>query len=675
MTDGVVRSSAGLQVDESLLTGESQPIDKGPGDPLLSGSFVVAGTGRSQATAVGVDAYARKLAAEARQFAPAHSELMDGINRILRYVTWAIVPVAALLLLSQIRSHSDATDAVSSVVAGFVGMVPQGLVLLTSVAFAAAAVTLARREVLVQELPAVEGLARVDVVCFDKTGTLTDGTIAFDRIERLDETVPVEAALGALADDVDGNATLAAVAGSVSCLRRLGPERSRAVLVGAQVERGDVRRPRHMGARRPRTRAAAARRPGRWRAPPSSQPAASACSFSLTQLRSLAGDRLPPDLRTAALVLLHEQVRPDAAAALAYFAEQGVALKVISGDSPHTVAAVAARLGMPHAERPCDARELPDEIDALGHMLEQQSVFGRVTPHQKQGMVKALQARGHTVAMTGDGVNDALALKLADVGVAMGSGASATRAVAQLVLLDGRFATLPGVVAEGRRITANMERVSNLFVAKTVWATLLAIAVGVAGWPYPFLPRQLTIIDTLTIGVPAFFLALAPNTRRHVPGFVDRVLRFALPAGLIIAAAAFAAFWLARAHDLPLVQQRTGATLVTFIVGLAVLVLMARPITWRRALLIAIMIASFLLALWIDWVRDFYALTLPREVLGETLVAGAAGVVVPHRLVGAVAATRRRAQRPTMTSTPEPSSSQPQSGARARNARCQLPPR
>ena len=281
VTDGVVRSSAGLQVDESLLTGESQPIDKAPGDPLLSGSFVVAGTGRSQATAVGVDAYARKLAAEARQFAPARSELMDGINRILRYVTWAIVPVAALLLFSQIRSDSDATDAVSSVVAGLVGMVPQGLVLLTSVAFAAAAVTLARREVLVQELPAVEGLARVDVVCFDKTGTLTDGTIAFDRIERLDETVPVEAALGALADDVDGNATLTAVAGAFPACA--GWVRSGAVPFSSARKWSAATFDGHgtwvLGA--PEL-VLQERTPQRWRAPPSSQPAASVCSCSLT---------------------------------------------------------------------------------------------------------------------------------------------------------------------------------------------------------------------------------------------------------------------------------------------------------------------------------------------------------------------------------------------------------
>jgi cation-transporting ATPase E len=255
-------------------------------------------------------------------------------------------------------------------------------------------------------------------------------------------------------------------------------------------------------------------------------------------------------------------------------------------------------------------------------------VFGRVTPNQKQEMVKAMQARGHTVAMTGDGVNDALALKLADIGVAMGSGAPASRAVAQLVLLDGRFATLPGVVAEGRRVTANIERVANMFVTKTVWASVLAVAVGIAGWPYPFLPRQLTVIDTLSIGVPAFFLALAPNARRYRPGFVDRVLRFTIPAGIVVAGAAFAAFLLVRTDHLPLVQQRTSATLVTLMASLFVLTILALPLTWRRALLVAAMLAAFVLLVPISFVRNFYALTLPRHLVGDTLLIGGLGVAV-----------------------------------------------
>jgi cation-transporting ATPase E len=271
-------------------------------------------------------------------------------------------------------------------------------------------------------------------------------------------------------------------------------------------------------------------------------------------------------------------------------------------------------------------------------MVEERSVFGRVTPRQKQAMVTALQVRGHTVAMTGDGVNDALALKLADIGIAMGSGASATKAVAQLVLLDGRFASMPGVVAEGRRVTANIERVANVFITKTVWATLLALAVGVALWPYPFLPRDLTIIDTLTIGIPSFFLALAPNLRRYVPGFVGRVLRFTIPAGIGVAAATFAAYWLARSHNLPLVQQRTGATLVALMLSLCVLVILALPLTWRRAVLVGLMIVSFVLLFPSSAVRRFYALELPADVLGATILIGIAGIVL---LVATTALLRR----------------------------------
>jgi cation-transporting P-type ATPase E len=640
--DGIVRATTALQVDESLLTGESDPVDKETGDHVLSGSFVVAGSGRFQATAVGDDAYARKLATEARRFALARSELIDGINRILRYVTWAIGPVAVLLLASQYYANDDWRDAVSGTVAGIVGMVPQGLVLLTSVAFGVAAVTLARRKVLVQELPAVEGLARVDVVCFDKTGTLTDGNIVFDRVERLDDEAPVEAALGALAADEDRNATLSAIAAAfptTDSWRRTGfvPFSSARKWSAATFgEHGTW----VLGA----PELVWAGRDGE--VSEKSERLAATGQRVLLLARTdapLDGDSLPPDMRPAALVLFEEQVRPDAADTLAYFAQQGVALNVISGDSPHTVGAVAERVGMPHADDPFDARELPEDLDALGETLDEHSVFGRVTPHQKQDMVKALQARGHTVAMTGDGVNDALALKLADIGVAMGSGAPATRAVAQLVLLDGRFSTLPGVVAEGRRVTANIERVANLFVTKTVWATLLAVAVGLAFWPYPFLPRHLTIIDTLTIGVPAFFLALAPNLRRYVPGFVDRVFRFTIPAGTVAAVAAVAAFALARFDDLPLTEQRTAATLVMLMMSLTVLVILAQPLTWRRVVLVGSMIAGFVLLFPIQSVRDFYDLRLPNDVLVGVLAIGFAGVAV---LAGGWEVSRRLGRGP-----------------------------
>ncbi|HEX3678816.1 MAG TPA: HAD-IC family P-type ATPase [Galbitalea sp.] len=648
VADGLVRTSDNLQIDESLLTGESQPVDKNEGSQVLSGSFIVAGSGRYQATAVGADAYARKLAAEARRFTTAHSELIEGINRILRYITWAIPPIAALLVFSQLQAGDRWRDAVTGTVAGLVGMIPQGLVLLTSIAFGVAAITLASRRVLVQELPAVEGLARVDIVCFDKTGTLTDGTIAFDRVERLDNAAPIEAALGALADDENRNATLAAVA-------RAFPSAdgwARAASVPFSSAR--------------KWSAANFAGNGTWVLGAPEMVLATDRSTELGRAEDLAatgqrvlvlarsdavlnGDQLPTGLDAVAFVLFAEQVRPDAAETIAYFALQDVKMKVISGDSPRTVGAVAARVGLPNANLPVDAREIPDDPDALGGIVEERSVFGRVTPRQKQAMVTSLQKRGHTVAMTGDGVNDALALKLADIGIAVGSGAPATKAVAQLVLLDGRFATMPGVVAEGRRVTANIERVANVFITKTVWATLLALGVGIALWPYPFLPRQLTIIDSLAIGIPSFFLALAPNLRRYVPGFVTRVLRFTIPAGIVVAAASFAAYWLARSHHLPLVQQRTGATLVALMLSLSVLVILALPLTWRRAVLVGFMILGFVLLFPSAALREFLSLELPTAVLGETILIGLAGMVV---LVATTAVLRWLGQGPAAAIVP-----------------------
>ncbi|MFY9614855.1 MAG: HAD-IC family P-type ATPase [Candidatus Dormiibacterota bacterium] len=654
VADGVVTDEKSLQVDESLLTGESDPVDKALGDQALSGSFVVAGSGRYRATAVGADAYARKLASEARQFTRVRSELVDGINRILRYITFAIPFAAALLLWSQFQAHDDWREALAGTVAGIVGMVPQGLVLLTSVAFGVAAITLARRKVLVQELPAVEGLARVDVVCCDKTGTLTDGSIAFDRVERLHESEHVEHALGALADDENRNGTLVALADAF-------PPTDGWIRTGA-IPFSSARK----------WSAATFGERGSWvlgapemvlGALESILEAAEAALSRANQLadtgervlvlghsqQALEGEVLPEGLTPVALVVFAEQVRSDAEPALGYFAEQGVAIKVISGDSPHTVGAVAGRVGLPHADKPFDARQLPEDIDELAAVLEEHSVFGRVTPRQKQAMVKALQARGHTVAMFGDGVNDALALKLADTGVAMGNGAPATKAVAQLVLLDGRFSTMPGVVAEGRRVTANIERVANLFVTKSVWATILAVVVGVTLVPYPFLPRHLTVVDALSIGAPAFFLALAPNLRRYVPGFVGRVLRFVIPAGVIVAGTIVGAFWLAHSRELPINQQRTAAAIVTLMCSLTILVVLAMPMTWRRALLVGLMIAGFVLIFPIQAVRNFAAMELPASVMTETLLIGAAGVVA---LAVGLSLVRERATQVTPGGSP-----------------------
>ncbi|MFM7271205.1 MAG: HAD-IC family P-type ATPase [Actinomycetes bacterium] len=625
--DGLLVDLEALEVDESLLTGESDAVVKRDGDPVLSGSFVVAGSGRFQATAVGEDAYAHRLAAAVRRFALVRSEISAGIDRILGVVTIGLLVVGPLLFWNQLRTEG-AADALVGAVAGVVGMVPEGLVLLTSLAFGLAAVTLARRQVLVQELPAVEVLARVDVVCLDKTGTLTEGSVAFDRVEVLGGAVPevVAAALGAIAADESANATLLAIRDAL-------PAPTGWVRVGGIA----------FSSARKWSATEFADRGSWWLGAPEmlldpADPArATADALAGSGARvltlvhdpgALSGESVPGSARAVALVLLEERVRSDAAETLAYFRDQGVALKVISGDNPRTVGAVAQRLGLEVGE-PIDARALPDDEASLASVLEEHTVFGRVTPEQKQAMVSALQSRGHVVAMTGDGVNDALALKRADIGVAMGNGAAATRAVARIVLLDGRFARLPGVVAEGRRVIANIERVANLFLTKSTYAALIAIAVVIAGWPYPFLPRHLTIVSGLTIGIPAFFLALEPNGRRYLPGFVGRVLRFAVPAGAVAATTVLVAYRLARRADLSLVQCRTLATLALLVVALEVLALLARPLTrWRTVLLVALILAVPIGAA-LPWVRAFFDLEFAGvAAVLRTLVVGAAGAAL-----------------------------------------------
>jgi cation-transporting P-type ATPase E len=627
--DGVVHSADGLEIDESLLTGESDPVDKGVDADVMSGSIVVAGSGRVQATAVGADAYARKLAIEARRFSLTQSELVDGINLLLRMIQYALFPIGALLLWRQLADN-DLADAMTGTVAGIVGMVPEGLVLLTSLAFGIAAVTLARRKVLVQELPAVEGLARVDVVCLDKTGTLTEGDVVFDRVEVLpgcDEPT-VASALGALADDENRNATLGAIGAANPPPD--GWSRTGAIPFSSARKWSAARFGGHgtwvIGA--PEMILAGADDPARRRA---DEIAAQGRRVLLLAAADgdPVGETLPAGVRPAALVLLAEKVRPDAGDTLHYFEEQGVALKVISGDNPRTVGAVAREVGLPGADDAVDARTLPEDGGELAEVLEHHSVFGRVTPQQKRAIVGALQSKGHVVAMTGDGVNDALALKDADIGIAMGSGAAATRAVAQLVLLDGKFSTMPGVVGEGRRVIANIERSANLFVTKTVYAILIALVVALAGWKYPFLPRQLTIISTFTIGIPGFFLAIAPNKQRYVPGFLERVLRFTIPAGIVAGTASLVTYAIAKyGADVPLKEARTATTITLVIVGLWVLLILARPLTLWRGVLAGAMVLCVAVILAVPALRDFYALQLPNTEVTAAALGVAAGAVI-----------------------------------------------
>ncbi|MFG3157609.1 cation-translocating P-type ATPase [Streptomyces sp. NPDC048219] len=634
VVDGVCVEADGLEIDESLLTGEADPVVKRPGDQVLSGSFVVAGGGAFRATKVGREAYAAQLAEEASRFTLVQSELRSGISTILKYVTWMMVPTAIGLIVSQLLTKDDAfKDSVARTVGGIVPMVPEGLVLLTSVAFAIGVIRLGRKQCLVQELPAIEGLARVDTVCLDKTGTLTEGGMDVTGLHPLGgaDEAQVRAVLGALGgSDPRPNASLQAIIDAFPAAEVAGDWRCTESLPFSSARK-------YAGA----TFAEADGAAGTWLlgAPDvllaEDDPAlAETGRLNEQGMRVLLLARAARDLddaepaedaEPAALVVLEQRLRPDAADTLRYFADQDVRAKVISGDNAVSVGAVAAKLGLSGAT--VDARRLPAERDSMAAELDAGTVFGRVTPQQKRDMVGALQSRGHTVAMTGDGVNDVLALKDADIGVAMGSGSEATRAVAQIVLLDNSFATLPSVVAEGRRVIGNITRVATLFLVKTVYSVLLAVLVVCSRVEYPFLPRHLTLLSTLTIGVPAFFLALAPNRERARPHFVRRVMRYAVPGGLVAGAATFATYLLARHHYSgpgALDAETSAATLTLFLVSMWVLAIVARPYTWWRVLLVAAMGLAFVVVLAVPWLQDFFALKLVGVTMPWTAVGIAA---------------------------------------------------
>jgi cation-transporting ATPase E len=633
VVDGSVISADGLEVDESLLTGESEPVAKESGDTLLSGSWVVAGTGRHVAEVVGEAAYGRRLAAEGRKFVLAQSDLRAGIDKILRGVTWVLVPTAVLLVISQLAQASDLTEALRVSVAGVVNMVPEGLVLLTSTALAVGIVRLGRRRVLVDELGALEGLARVDVLCLDKTGTLTDGQPELMAVEPLTDGIDIDLALaGFAASDPDPNASLLAI-------QRAKPGVEWPVTW--RVSFSSAQRWSAIGVGEGGWALGAPDVLFDWVAPGYKEVAPYARERVREHVSAgrrvllfgwypgVAADDLPDGrFQPVAIVALGEQVRSDVPPTVAWFAEQGVTLKVLSGDEPTTVGAVAAAVGIAGADRPMNARELPQEPSAYASMVGEGNVFGRVGPDEKLAIISSLQQHGRTVGMVGDGVNDVLALKQADLGVAMGSGSSAARSAAQVVLLDSRFAGLPAVVAEGRRVIGNIEQVAKLFVTKTVYACLLAIAVGVAQRPFPFFARHLTIVSSLTIGIPALVLALSPGEERVESRFTSRVLGTALPAGFVAAAATFAGYELAREEGLSLEESRTVATLVLFGVAIWVLSIVARPLTRARVALIALMITLFVIAMISSGFREYFSLDIPRlvvfmAVIGIIAIAGA----------------------------------------------------
>ncbi len=725
--DGIVLDSSGLEVNESILTGESAPVRKHEGDEVLSGTSVVAGSALVRTTAVGSATYAQGISRKARAYIRTVSHIQVSINRVLRVISALLIPVIVLTLWSQTRiadSDTGWNHAIVLAVASVVGMIPQGLVLLTSLNFAIGSATLARRGVLVQELAAVEVLARVDALCLDKTGTLTTGEIVAKDIVLTGDEARGLVALRTLVRDRT-NETARAIAdyldnggGGKAERRREGAglgepgnggargereqhgERSERGKGGEHWEHGTdgvhERRKQHGACAELRTNgvhegrgdhgqhgidvAREEREEATWVMPfssarkwsafgneegawylgapeilsPHSQDSSQDSPFTeLIAARTREGMRvvalahspgavqseeLPKQRDVVGIVVLAEELRPDAKDTLDYFAQQKVRVRVISGDNPATVGAIATRagLGRPNGEPRVigDARDLPDDLlsDEFQKAVVTTDVFGRVTPEQKRAMVQALQADGHCVAMTGDGVNDALALKDADLGIAMGNGAQATKAVAQLVLVDSKFSVLPGVVAEGRRIIANMERVSALFLAKTVYAAVIVFACAILALQYPFLPRHFTYIDAFTIGIPAFFLALAPNSRRYVPGFLKRTLALAVPAGVILSAAALSAYLLIGSGR---VEGQTGATLALMIGAVFLLSVTARPfVPWRVALLAA-MIAASVLGVLIPFTRHFFALEWPSSVEWGIIIAcgvlAAALIEISHR--------------------------------------------
>ena len=620
VADGVVLTYENLEIDESLLTGEADPVVITDGDEVLSGSVVVAGTGRVVVTKVGADNYAAKLAEEARRFTLVNSPLRNDVNRIVRWVGYTIIPVGLLLASSQFLRRNDGwRESIISTVAGLVGMVPEGLVLLTSVAFAVGVARLAKQRCLVQELPAIEVLARVDTLCVDKTGTITEGSLALADVVLLDgsDRATVDTVLAALAQlDPDPNATSRAlekayteptswtVTGRVpfSSARKWSAmtfDGHGSWVLGAPE---NVLTSGYAGDLRQQVEAHA-----------SSGQRVLVLVESDGAFTDGADAELPPSTPMA-LVLLEDIVRHDAPATLKYFADQGVTVKVISGDNNVTVGAVAQRAGLAGWQDNINATTMPPvDSEEFADAVEHSTVFGRVTPHQKRSMVKALQGRGHVVAMTGDGVNDVLALKDADCGIAMASGSEATRSVAQLVLLDSNFAAMPAVVSEGRRVINNIERVASLFLAKTTYSVILSVLIGVFALAYPLRPIHLSILSWFTIGLPAFFLALEPNDQKVSPGFLSRVLGRSVPAGVVIAAVTISVFAIVQLDEaIDADHARTVAVLAAGSVALMNLYLVARPLNRLRATLVITMVAFFALAFVLPWSRDMFDLPLTQ---------------------------------------------------------------
>jgi cation-transporting ATPase E len=669
VADGEMIASRGLTLDESLLTGEVDGVRREVGERALSGSFCIAGSGRYRVDAVGEESYAGKLAGEAKAFRHPPSPLQHEVNRVIVACTWTMLPLAALLLITFQLRGTDLVEAAQTATAGLVTLIPEGLVLLMSVTFAVAAVRLAGRDTLVQQMSATESLAAVDTICVDKTGTLTDGQLRLLGVEVADggDAEEATAALGRFAASAgDRNRTLETVAEAFPAQpARVGgevPFSSKWKWSGLTME-GPPLRSRESD--RDVTSAESPRSTSWVMGAPDVLAQAGALELPPGLARKLeeetrAGRRVvafgqsgealpedpegapPPRLTPVALVVLEETLRADAAETVAYIREEGVDLKLISGDARATVTAVAYAVGVPADAGVIEGSELPEDPEGLAAAAERDTIFCRIAPEQKKALVEALRASGRYTAMIGDGVNDVPALKQARLAVAMGSGAQVTKGIADVVLLKDQFARLPEAVAEGRRIARNIHRLGRLYLTKTVYAAALILLVAVPGFAFPFLPRHLTLAAFLTIGIPSFVLALAPSDGPLYRGRLLRALAaFAVPAGLATALGSILCFFLVdTVFGGSLEAGRTAATTTLIVLGLCFVLLLERgpgrehiAIQSYMLAMVAGLGALFALILAAAPVRDFFEMTL----LGPTqwflaLICSAAGLTIASLL-------------------------------------------
>ena len=610
--DMVIVEAFGLEINESLLTGESDSIEKQAKDYSYSGSFVVSGTGKAQVFRVGKETYINHFSNEAKRFKIVHSELRDSIDKIIKFLTLIIFPVALLLFISQFFIIKQTwNEAILKTVAGIIGMIPEGLVLLTSVAFALGIIRLATYQILVQELPAIESLARVDVLCLDKTGTLTEGSLdvakviafnkSFQKLNMIlatyvymskDKNETSKALIDYYKNEVQlfWKITDRVPFSSIRKWASMTIDDGSTYIMGAPdilIEDKAILNKVEIFAKQ----------------------GYRVLCFAVTK-ETITNNKHPKGLIIEALILLQDKIREDAKATLDYFKKQNVILKIISGDNPITVTTVARRLGLHYHKNYIDSNTLSEDPKALEAIMENNTIFGRVVPQQKKEMIQALQRRGHVVGMVGDGVNDVLALKEADCGIAMASGSEASRAVAQLVLLNSNFSVLPLAVTQGRGVVNNIQRVASLFLVKSVYSIILSIFVTIFRFSYPFTPIQISLISALAVGIPSFFLALEPNQERISGSFFLKILSIAIPGGITVSFSLLSINFLNTVSSLNFSPNEMATMLVfaTGLIQLFILVKISKQLNIWRIMLVCAMTSLFVICFFMSITINFFGL-------------------------------------------------------------------